>query len=709
MKRIFFAFLILIVLTITGCTNSTAPQSTSTNPIITNTTEQSNVGTATTSSDGSPVKLTLGTDYDNAVSVDMQLLLGLFKLNGTDLAITLEQASALLPLWKNYLALNQTSMPTGTAPEQGQPLADATPQAPTIPTVDANTRSQLDNIIQQVQDLLTPAQIQTIADLQITQETAMTIQQEVGISMGGQGQSSGNIGQPPTGSQPPQGTPPTGGTDSQPPALPEGSTSTDGNAPTGGQPPAMPNGQGGGIPGGGQIMPQMIEALTQYLEKISTGQDVVFSTQTAPTNSGATGDGISAPPGGSSNGSGLASTASGAYTVTGTTETQDGESYNTSNADQSAILVTNGGSLTLTNGTIASSGDSSSSDNSSFYGLNAVVLANSASRVDIANSTVTSSGAGANGVFAEGSGTTITLTDVTINATGQYAHGVMATNGGTMTLTNVDMSTSGASSGVIATDRGSGTITVTGGTIKAAGSNSPGIYSTGIISVSDATISSTGAESAVIEGANTINLTNTTLTSSMEDKWGVMIYQSMSGDAEGTEGTFNMSGGTLSNTATTGPLFYVTNSTGIINLRGVNVSVGSGTLVTAATGNWGTSGSNGGTVLLSADSQTLNGNLTADNISSITITMQNNSTLTGAIDNANTAKSTGITMDASSTWVVTADSFLTSFIDPGGISGSSITNITGNGFIVYYDPGTCPDLSNQTFTLTGGGYLKPVQ
>ena len=68
----------------------------------------------------------------------------------------------------------------------------------------------------------------------------------------------------------------------------------------------------------------------------------------------------------------------------------------------------------------------------------------------------------------------------------------------------------------------------------------------------------------MIEGANTIDLNNSTLTSSVADKWGVMIYQSFSGDAEGSEGTFTMTGGSLVYTAN-GPLFYVTNSTGIIN------------------------------------------------------------------------------------------------------------------------------------------------
>ena len=284
----------------------------------------------------------------------------------------------------------------------------------------------------------------------------------------------------------------------------------------------------------------------------------------------------------------------------------------------------------------------------------------------------------------------------------------MSTLGGTLEVTNVDMTTAGGSSGAIATDRGSGTINVNGGTIKTTGSNSPGIYSTGAITVDGADISSTGSEAAVIEGANSITLTDTSLSSSLEGKWGVMIYQSFSGDAEGNEGDFNMTGGALEYTSTTGPLFYVTNSTANITLKGVDTMVGSNTLVKASAGDWGNSGTNGGTVLLTADEQSLSGNLTADNISSVTLTLQNGSSLNGSINPEHTAKAANITLDASSTWNVTGNSYLTTLNDSEGISGTSITNITGNGYTVYYDSSANPSLNGQTYSLSGGGTLTPA-
>jgi hypothetical protein len=409
--------------------------------------------------------------------------------------------------------------------------------------------------------------------------------------------------------------------------------------------------------------------------------------------------------------SGTSSTASTAYLQDGGTATESGKTYIATATDQSGVKVTGGGTLALTGATISTSGNTSSQDNSSFYGLNAAVLAEAGSAITLSDSTIATTGTGANGAFATGAGASVTLSKVTLSATADGGHGVMATQGGAVTLADVDITTSGAHSAPLATDRGSGTITATGGTLTTSGQDSPCLYSTGVLSVSGATCVATGSEMAVIEGANAITLDNATLSSSKDGKWGVMIYQSMSGDAEGTKGVFTETGGTLEYTAANGPLFYVTNSTGVITLTGVKVTAASGVLVKAAAGNWGKSGSNGGTASLTADSQTLSGDLVADSLSTLTLTLQHSATLTGAINADHTAKAANLTLDSTSTWTVTADSTLSSLSDSGGIAGMTITNITGNGHTVYYDASLAANslLGGLTYTLANGGTLTPAK
>jgi len=397
------------------------------------------------------------------------------------------------------------------------------------------------------------------------------------------------------------------------------------------------------------------------------------------------------------------------YKLDGGTATQNNQTYTATATDTSAVWVTNSGSLTLTNPTITTSGNTSSQENSSFYGLNAGLLATAAGKVTVTGGTITTTGTGANGAFATGAGSSVTLTDVTIKASADGGHAVMATQAGTVNLTNVNMTTLGGSSSAVATDRGGGTITVTGGTVNTAGGNSAGIYSTGAITATGTTFKATGAEMAVIEGANSITLNDCGLTTTKE-KWGVMIYQSMSGDAQGAQGTYTMTGGSLTYAPASGPLFYVTNSTGIIKLTGVTVTKNSGVLVKASAGNWGNSGSNGGTVILTASGQTMRGDMTADNISSITATFKDGSYLTGAINTANTAKAVSLTLDSTSVWSLTANSYLTTLADSGAISGTAVSNIKGNGYNVFYDSSASANsyLGGKTYTLVGGGYLKPA-
>lgn len=450
---------------------------------------------------------------------------------------------------------------------------------------------------------------------------------------------------------------------------------------------------------------------TSSTSNTATTTEVATSDSSLPANPPAGNPPAGNPPpgagtGGSSIEDGL-STANGAYTLNGGSATETNQTYTATNEDQSGVYVTDGGDLTLNNVTVTTSGDTSSDENSSFYGLNAGVLASS-STITINGGTITTTGAGANGAFATGSGSIVNLSNVTINATGDGGHGVMATQGGEMNLTDVDMTTSGAHSAPIATDRGGGTVNATGGTLTTTGQDSPCYYSTGTLNITNSTCNSSGSEVAVIEGANSVILKDSSLTSSIADKWAVMIYQSFSGDAQGSDGIFTMTGGSLSYTDPNGPLFYITNTNGYINLTDVDVSAASGILLKAE-GNdrWGTSGSNGGTAALTADEQTLSGNILADEISSVSVELKNGSSLTGAINADNTAKSASLTLDSSSAWTVTSDSYLTCLVDADGIDGNSIKNIIGNGHTVYYDAANCSALGGQMYSLVGGGELKP--
>ena len=394
------------------------------------------------------------------------------------------------------------------------------------------------------------------------------------------------------------------------------------------------------------------------------------------------------------------------YTLSSGAKTVTDGSYSTSATDTSGVYVTGAGQLTLVNPTVTTSGNTSSMDDSSFYGLNAGILADgSSSAVTITNGTITTSGTGANGLFAT-NGATVTATGLAISCTGKGGHGVDATLKGVMNLTNCTATSTGANGSIIATDRGSGTITVVGGTYKASGADSAGIYSTGVITATGATITATGAEAIVVEGGNSAAVTNCVMTAAKGTRdRGVFVYNSQSGDAEAGTGVVTMTGGSYTWPSTSGPAFYVTNTTGVITLDGVTVNNSSSSLISAAADQWGTSGSNGGKLTFTAKNETLTGSMVADSVSSIAASLQNSTTWTGY------ATSAALTLDSTSVWNVSAGSTVTSLANSGTVkfskSGLTVTDsgayTSGSSSRLEYYLGG--DSSYDSLAVTGSATL----
>jgi hypothetical protein len=367
------------------------------------------------------------------------------------------------------------------------------------------------------------------------------------------------------------------------------------------------------------------------------------------------------------------------------------ETYSSTTSDESAILVTNGGSATVDGATITKSGDSSNTENSEFYGVNAGVLVQANSSATIKNANISTDAKGANAVFSTGENSKIYISDSTITTTGESsARGLDATYGGYIEADNVKITTQGGSCAALATDRGEGTVIAKNSTLETNGKGSPVIYSTGDISIENTNGTANGSQMVVIEGKNSATVTNSTLTATGAgnrgdvDVAGIMIYQSMSGDASEGTGTLtaensSLSVATTSNYYKSAPMFFITNTDAVINLTNTKLSFGSGILLNAAgTSEWGKEGSNGGNVTLNATSQTLNGNIVADKISTVAINLTK-STYEGTINGDNSAKEVSLKLDKDSKITLTGDSYVTSLEN----ADTSNSNIDFNGYTLY--------------------------
>ena len=470
------------------------------------------------------------------------------------------------------------------------------------------------------------------------------------------------------------------------PEMPSGEQSGDA--------PEMPSGEmpSGGM--GGEKPNAMLseDILTELLENgVITQSDYDAVTEYQENQRGSMGGG---PGGGTSSVSYTA-----ASEITEAAEVS-GETYASETADENALLIDTTESVSVTDATVTKTGDSDGGDSCSFYGLNAAVLAMGGADVTISGGSVTTDADGANGIFSyggngaqngsAGDGTTVTVSDTVITTSGDNAGGIMTTGGGITNANNLTVSTSGRSSAAIRTDRGGGTVTVTGGSYTTSGLGSPAVYSTADITVSDAELTSELSEGVCIEGKNSVTLTNCDLTANNTQCNGnatffdsINIYQSMSGDADSGTSAFTMTGGTL--TSRSGHVFHVTNTHAVITLSGVEIVNEDSENVLLSVCDDGWSGAENRAELV-CDAQTLSGSILVGSNSYLTLTLKNGSAFTGTfsgiIKNSRGESvsadlgEVSVTLDETSTWTLTADTYITSFT-------GNASQIISNGYTLY--------------------------
>ena len=351
-------------------------------------------------------------------------------------------------------------------------------------------------------------------------------------------------------------------------------------------------------------------------------------------------------------------------TFTGTTVVTENkaiahELISNTTSDQNAFIGKDKAVVTIENSVFEKTGNTTSDDNSNFRGQNAVILGIDGSQINIKGSNITSNSNGSNAVFANGEGSVINVENTNIHTKSDSSRGLDATYKGTVNGKNLTITTEGAHSATLATDRGEGTITAEAAKLTTSGEGSPIIYSTGNITADYITGEAKNSEIGVVEGKNSITLTNSNVTGYKDN--GFMLYQSFSGDAESGIARLKAESNSLT-THATGAFIYVNNTTAEVDLTGNAISTPNTTTLVkaAADSRWGKTGENGGHLTLRASNQALNGNIVADAISTIALDMTNGSSLVGAINTDNTAKEITLKLSKDSTWTLTGDSYVKS-------------------------------------------------
>lgn len=395
-------------------------------------------------------------------------------------------------------------------------------------------------------------------------------------------------------------------------------------------------------------------------------------------------------------------------------ESLEGETLESTGTDENVVLISDGAEVSVKDSTITrNSDDSTGGDQSSFYGVGAAVLAENGTAY-VKGGTVDTNASGAAGLFAYGDGT-VYASDAVIRTEQDTSGGIHAAGGGTFYAWDLDVETNGESAAAIRSDRGGGTMVVDGGTYTSNGLGSPAVYCTADIAVNNAQLTATGSEAVCIEGLNSLRLFDCDLTGNMTDQeqndctWNVILYQSMSGDSEVGNSTFQMTGGTME--AQNGGIFYTTNTESTFVLENVEITGNEDNeFFLRCTGNanergWGTTGENGADCSFTAIQQEMEGDIIWDSISNLDFYMTDGSVLTGAVQQDETYAGNGgegycnLYLGEGTTWTVTGDSSLTTLANEGTIVDSE-----GKTVSIMGEDGTLYVEGDSAYTVTVGSY-----
>lgn len=364
---------------------------------------------------------------------------------------------------------------------------------------------------------------------------------------------------------------------------------------------------------------------------------------------------------------------------------QYGQTIESSVPDQSVLLAQNGGMLLFNGGTLNKLGDSPDDPDSAAYGLNSIALSvGEGSSILLASAIAQTASLGSCGLFSADFGR-IYANDITFTAASNNAKALVATRGGQVLGNGLTATTSGNGSASVATGTEEGAISLANCLLETKGSLSPLIQGGGRAEVDNTVGTAEASALATVRDAGVVLIHGSRLCSTAEKlpdttqgDYGVLLYsESEDGKQADTEDpslstspVFQADNSTLSSSIQDGALFRLTNTRAKVVLSNTRLDFDStkARLLVAAgdeAGNWGSTGNNGANATFTARRQTLKGSVAVDSISTVDMYLLDQSHWEGTASiTANNkgiaaAENLNVSIDSTSTWVVTSRATVT--------------------------------------------------
>ena len=332
------------------------------------------------------------------------------------------------------------------------------------------------------------------------------------------------------------------------------------------------------------------------------------------------------------------------------------QTYSNSN-DVSNVFVITGGTSDFNRVTIEKGGNGNSEN--SVNGGNAAVLVKNQSIFRLTGGSITTDGLYADGAFSYNNGN-IKLSNTNVLAKSSYSSGIVVSGGGIVISENSTVKTLDNYSPVVRNTEGKGVIQISGGNYESDGNNSAVLSSTASLFVDGATLVAKKSEGIVMSGSNSnLTMTNSNLTSTNTDL---------------SDAVFTAKNSTI--TTNKGDTFYITNTKAVIKLTNNVIVNHDGNFIKAESSSFG---DKGGDISLTMSKQSVSGNIVLDSFSILEMNLLSDSHYEGVINGDNKSSNVQLTISKDSTFSLTGDTYVTNLDD----ADDTYSNIIFNGHHLF--------------------------
>jgi len=372
---------------------------------------------------------------------------------------------------------------------------------------------------------------------------------------------------------------------------------------------------------------------------------------------------------------------------------------------QSVIYATNAVDLYLTHLRVNKTSGGISDDNRNETGLNSALLADGASRVRMDNCDVVSHSLQADGITASGQDTRVILSDCMVSTSRQFSAGISSINNALISVNKTEVKTTDHQSPSYYVHN-DGEITVTQAIGMNSGQASPVFHvDGGKISAVKCRLESAKWTIGSID-SGLLELNDGELKSG--DICGFLVYSA--DDNTRQDGTVDRL--VLTNNKIwvgEGPLLLVTNTAGEITLSKNNIKCKDDVIIKVKADEWGVKGANMGNAIINLDSQSLNGDIYVDSISSLSLNLNQGGSLKGSITgNPCDGRKVNVNVRKGGSWTAKGDVYVNSVTFEKPLK-KGLKQLKGNHVIWYDadDPDNAPLEGKEH--KTAGGILRPVK